>query len=117
MGLNPHQERAVSTVGHCTVLACPGSGKTRVLSERAIRLLASHDKGRLCAVTFTRDAAEELKARILPSCGADVARRLAVGTFHSIALSQLKRLPRSQKPRRLLSDGERMAVLLSLIHI
>jgi superfamily I DNA/RNA helicase len=109
--LNPHQERAVSTVGHCTVLACPGSGKTRVLSERAIRLLASHDKGRLCAVTFTRDAAEELKARILPSCGADVARRLAVGTFHSIALSQLKRLPRGQKPRRLLSDGERMAVL------
>ncbi len=111
MDLNPHQERAVSTVGHCTVLACPGSGKTRVLSERAIRLLASHDKGRLCAVTFTRDAAEELKARILPSCGADVARRLAVGTFHSIALSQLKRLPRGQKPRRLLSDGERMAVL------
>ena len=111
MALNPHQERAVSTVGHCTVLACPGSGKTRVLSERAIRLLASHDKGRLCAVTFTRDAAAELKARILPSCGANVARRLAVGTFHSIALSQLKRLPRSQKPRRLLSDGERMAVL------
>jgi superfamily I DNA/RNA helicase len=109
--LNPFQERAVSTAGHCTVLACPGSGKTRVLSERAIRLLTSHDKGRLCAVTFTRDAAAELKSRILPSCKPDVGRRLAVGTFHSIALSQLKRLPRIFKARRLLSDGERSALL------
>ena len=111
MELNPFQERAVSTAGHCTVLACPGSGKTRVLSERAIRLLTSHDRGRLCAVTFTRDAAAELKSRILPSCKPDVGRRLAVGTFHSIALSQLKRLPRSIKPRRLLSEGERLALL------
>lgn len=111
MELNPFQERAVSTVGHCTVLACPGSGKTRVLSERAVRLLTSHDKGRLCAVTFTRDAAAELKGRILPACKPDVGRRLAVGTFHSIALSQLKRLPRSYKSKRLLSEGERLALL------
>ena len=111
MELNPHQERAVSAVGHCTVLACPGSGKTRVLSERAIRLLSLNDKGRLCAVTFTRDAASELKERILPSCDSDVGRRLAVGTFHSIALSQLKRLPRPHKPKRLLSEGERLALL------
>lgn len=111
MDLNPYQERAVSTVGHCTVLACPGSGKTRVLSERAVRLLTAHDKGRLCAVTFTRDAAAELKARILPSCKPDVGRRLAVGTFHSIALSQLKRLPRNYKSKRLLSEGERLALL------
>ena len=111
MDLNPYQERAVSTVGHCTVLACPGSGKTRVLAERAVRLLTAHDKGRLCAVTFTRDAAAELKARILPLCKSDVGRRLAVGTFHSIALSQLKRLPRSYKSKRLLSEGERLALL------
>ncbi|MDP1573161.1 MAG: ATP-dependent helicase [Pseudomonadota bacterium] len=108
--LNSHQERAVAANGHCTILACPGSGKTRVLSERAARLLAAHPKGRLCAVTFTRDAAEELKSRILTSCGQDHARRLAVGTFHSLALAQLKRASRN-KPPRLLSDGERMAVL------
>ena len=65
----------------------------------------------MCAVTFTRDAAAELKGRILPSCKPDVGRRLAVGTFHSIALSQLKRLPRSIKSRRLLSEGERLALL------
>lgn len=110
MELNPYQERAVAATGHCTILACPGSGKTRVLSERAARLLANHPKGRLCAVTFTRDAAEELRSRILASCGQDHARRLAVGTFHSLALAQLKRASR-KKPPRLLSEGERLAVL------
>lgn len=110
MELNPYQERAVATAGHCTILACPGSGKTRVLSARAARLLANHPKGRLCAVTFTRDAAEELRSRILASCGQEHARRLAVGTFHSLALAQLKRASR-KKPPRLLSEGERLAVL------
>jgi superfamily I DNA/RNA helicase len=81
-----------------------------VLSERAARLLAAHPKGRLCAVTFTRDAAEELKARILTACGQDHARRLAVGTFHSLALAQLKRAGQN-KATRLLSEGERLAVL------
>lgn len=110
MILNPFQERAVSANGHCTILACAGSGKTRVLTERAARLLANHPKGRLCAVTFTRYAAQELRSRILSSCGKDQARRLAVGTFHSIALGQLKRASR-KKPLRLLSEGERLAVL------
>ena len=97
----------VAAQGHCTILACPGSGKTLVLSERAARLLTTHPKGRLCAVTFTRDAAEELKSRILASCGQDHARRLAVGTFHSLALARLKRAGLSKSPR-LLSEGERM---------
>jgi superfamily I DNA/RNA helicase len=108
--LNPYQKRAVTTAGHTLILACPGSGKTRVLSVRAARLLASHPKGRLCAVTFTRDAAEELRTRILASCGQDHLRRLAVGTFHSLALAQIKRFGRGQSPR-LLSEGERLAVL------
>lgn len=102
--------RAVSLVGHCTILACPGSGKTRVLSERAARLLSVHEKGRLCAVTFTRDAAEDLGARILASIGAGHGRRLAVGTFHSLALGQIKRAM-GRRMARLLSEGERLAVL------
>jgi superfamily I DNA/RNA helicase len=110
MKLNPYQERAVSATGHCTILACPGSGKTRVLSTRAARLLINHPKGRLCAVTFTRDAAEELRTRILASCGQDHLRRLAVGTFHSLALAQIKRSDRGRS-LRLLSEGERLAVL------
>ncbi|PIX05622.1 MAG: hypothetical protein COZ77_00210, partial [Gallionellales bacterium CG_4_8_14_3_um_filter_54_18] len=107
--LNHHQERAVRSVGHSTILACPGSGKTRVLSARAARLLTENTTGRLCAVTFTRDAAASLKLRILEACGKEVANRLAVGTFHSIALNQLRRA--GMVTNRLLGDGERLALL------
>lgn len=110
MQLNPFQERAVKTQGHCTILACPGSGKTRVLSARAGHLIANHEIGRLCAVTFTRDAANELMTRILDTCGAQHARRLAVGTFHSLAMAQIKRNSKIRAPK-LLGDGDRMAVL------
>ena len=77
---------------------------------RAARLLSDNEKGRVCAVTFTRDAAAELKDRILLLCGVEQAQRLAVGTFHSIALSQLRRL-KQFKNIKLLSDGERMGLL------
>lgn len=108
--LNPFQERAVESDGHCTILACPGSGKTRVLSTRASRLLEKNRIGRLCAVTFTRDAAEELRNRILESSGDEHTKRLVVGTFHSLALAQLKRHYGRKLPR-LLSEGERLSVL------
>ena len=108
--LNRQQDRAVNALGHCSVLACPGSGKTRVLSMRAARLLAEHKTGRLCAVTFTRDAAKELKSRILALCGEHEARRLAVGTFHSVARAQLLKLRKFSKIK-LLSDGERKGLL------
>lgn len=110
MQLNPFQERAVTTPGHCTILACPGSGKTRVLSSRAAHLIANNELGRLCAVTFTRDAANELLSRIIDSCGKENTRRLAVGTFHSLAMAQIKRSIKGRPPR-LLSEGERTALL------
>ena len=110
MELNPFQARAVTTPGHCTILACPGSGKTRVLSTRAGHLIENNSLGRLCAVTFTRDAANELLTRILEACGKENTRRLAVGTFHSLAMAQIKRNSNSRPPR-LLGEGERMALL------
>lgn len=109
MELNLYQQRAISALGHCTILACPGSGKTSVLSERASRLIQNSDKGRLCAVTFTKDSAVELKDRILKTFQADLGLRLAVGTFHSVALSQLKRFVKS--PPKLLPEGARRALL------
>jgi len=77
---------------------------------RAARLLSENKTGRLCAVTFTRDAAAELKLRTLKLCGEREAQRLAVGTFHSVALSQIRRLKHLSRIK-LLSDGERMGML------
>ena len=89
--LNSHQRKAVETKGHCLVTACPGSGKTRVLAHRAAYLLQQNPNGKLLAVTFTRDAATSLKQRILSQTGESVRSRIAVGTLHSLAITQLKR--------------------------
>ena len=65
MGLNPFQQKCVDHDGNLLITACPGSGKTTVLTCRAERLLKDFPDENLLAVTFTKDAAEELKDRII----------------------------------------------------
>lgn len=108
--LNPFQDRAVKAPGHVTILACPGSGKTRVLSTRAGYLIDNNELGRLCAVTFTKDAAGELLDRIIDTCGKENTRRIAAGTFHSLAKDQIRRNTTGRLPK-LLNEGERNQVL------
>jgi superfamily I DNA/RNA helicase len=65
---------------------------------------------KMCAVTFTRAAAQELKERIVLIAGNnDIQKRLAVGTFHSIALSQMKRM--NIRMPRILSENESQMIL------
>lgn len=87
-GLNPEQQQAVVSPGHALVIACPGSGKTAMLSAKAAYLLSRNK--RVVAVTFTKDAAHELRERIVKKVGhdrKDMFRRLWVGTFHSAGLA------------------------------
>ena len=65
----PQQLNAITAAdGSVLVSAAAGSGKTAVLVERVIRLITSSnnpiDADRLLVVTFTRDAAAEMKQRI-----------------------------------------------------
>lgn len=71
------------------IAACPGSGKTTVLKFRAEHLLKSEPGSRLAAVTFTKDAADSLKERIVKQYP-QAAKLLDAGTFHSLCMSQLK---------------------------
>lgn len=89
MGLSADQQKAVDCPGHCLIVACPGSGKTYTLVQRAARILADSPSARVCAVTFTRAAAEEIRERLLKDLGEAVAPRITAGTFHSLALQQL----------------------------
>jgi DNA helicase II / ATP-dependent DNA helicase PcrA len=83
-GLNPEQMAAAAAMGHCLVVAAPGSGKTKMLASKAAHLLAMGAS--VTAVTFTKDSALELRARILKQAGEGYLEQLLVGTFHSIDL-------------------------------
>src|SRR5699024_930232 len=85
------QREAILADGHGLVSACPGAGKTRVLALRSAHLLTHNPKGRILAVTFTRDAARSLRTRILDEAGADYAGRVASGTVPALALNPLER--------------------------
>lgn len=106
-GLNRQQNRAIITPGHLLVLAIPGSGKTRVLTERACHLLDKCRQKHIIAVTFTREAAKEFKARISKLIP-DTKGVITIGTFHALALEQLRE---TKLPQKLINDATRLTIL------
>ncbi|HEV8414997.1 MAG TPA: UvrD-helicase domain-containing protein [Bryobacteraceae bacterium] len=68
MILSDDQRRAVERIGQdVCVVAGPGSGKTRVLTERFAWLVETHDVDpeAILAITFTEKAANEIKSRLI----------------------------------------------------
>lgn len=93
MEMNEAQLRAIHCDGHTLVVACPGSGKTRVLVSKSSKVLSS-EINRLMVVTFTRESAREIAHRMVEEVKkADTLHsskeRIVAGTFHSVALKYL----------------------------
>ena len=91
--LNEQQRAAVEYCdGPQLVIAGAGSGKTRVLTYKIVHLLhQGYEPWRIMALTFTNKAAREMRERIEPLAGPDVAAQLWMGTFHSIFSRLLRR--------------------------
>jgi len=93
--LNPAQLEAVlRPPGPMVVVAGAGSGKTRVITYRLARLVATGaDPRRIVAVTFTNKAAGELRERVDKLLWERMrvgSRGLWVGTFHAISARILR---------------------------
>jgi superfamily I DNA/RNA helicase len=92
-GLNPEQHAAVTApnCGSLLILAGAGCGKTAVLTRRIAYLTRQGiSPKRICALTFSRKAAEEMAHRLAkldPSCAGKNAP--TVTTFHAFALKAL----------------------------
>ncbi len=93
------REAIEGPLGPVLVLAGPGAGKTFCLIER-IRFLVEHDgfdPSRICAVTFTNKAAQEIAERLEKSLG-DRSEGVKGGTLHALCAEILR------------EHGERIAV-------
>ena len=86
MALTVEQDAIVKTCqGYQVVLAGPGSGKTRTITEKVLYLIGGKiipDPYGLLALTFTNSAANEMRSR-LRLMGFSQWDRIFVGTYHS----------------------------------
>jgi DNA polymerase III epsilon subunit family exonuclease len=87
----PQQRSAIDApLGPVLVVAGPGAGKTYCLIARIERVIATGiDPHRICAVTFTNRAAEEIAGRLKQTLG-DKAEAISRGTIHALCLALLR---------------------------
>lgn len=100
--LHPAQQQAVEMEdGPVIVVAGPGSGKTRTLTQRIAHLIDQRGvpPGQILVLTFTRRAAAELRQRLQLLLGdTNTVADLHVGTFHQVALHLMADLGVPLKP-------------------
>ena len=90
--LNPKQQEAAAFKdGIAAVIAVPGSGKTRTMMERIGMLVNEHgiSPENILGLTFTRNASEEMRSRLVPVLG-DLSQRVRLTTIHSFCHHLLK---------------------------
>lgn len=90
--LRPNQGQwdAYNSVGHCVVLAGPGSGKTKTLTAKMARMLTEdvHEPRGIACITYNNECARELEDR-LSALGVEPSGRIFIGTVHSFSLTQI----------------------------
>jgi len=108
--LDADQRAAVTTDSHLVaVIAGAGSGKTRVLTRRIAHRIAleTADPRHTLALTFTREAAGEMRKR-LRRLG--LREHVEAGTFHSVMLGVLKQrwADTERRPLTVVNDRRRL---------
>ncbi|MFW5970486.1 MAG: ATP-dependent helicase [Desulfovermiculus sp.] len=91
--LDPQQKAAVETRAEkALVVAGPGSGKTRVITERCAHLIENYQVSpfEILCITFTRKGAQEMQERLVARLG-NQAYKITIKTLHAFALHMINR--------------------------
>lgn len=90
--LNDEQRQALLSVqGPVRIIAGAGSGKTRVIINKIAYLIkyAHIASSRICALTFTNKAANEMKERIVELIG-EQGQKAWISTYHALCVRILR---------------------------
>lgn len=121
MKLTEEQRKAVECETSVFLTACPGSGKTRVITAklgRCLEQVESSPRGVAC-ITYTNAAVHEIEARVRRSLSVREAWALDISTIHSFCLNNIfrpysHRLPHFQQGFKVIGqDSEEFEELVA----
>src|SRR5437870_3454254 len=117
----PQQRLAIEApLGPVLVVAGPGAGKTFCLIARINHLINTRGLApeRICAVTFTNRAAEEIAVRLKHTLG-DRADGVTRGTIHAVCLALLREHAEAAGLRKGfgVADEQYQKVILGRLHV
>lgn len=106
--LENNAEAAVQSNSNTLVVAGPGAGKTELLAQKASYLFQTNkcrDPQKILAISFKKDAADNLKKRVIKRCGNEAGNRFVSLTYDAFSKSILDHfrfaLPESIRPNAL----------------
>ena len=115
MEFTTSQKEAINhSEGNLKIIACAGSGKTTVMSQRIAKLVSEgQDRDKIVAFTFTEKAAASLKFKIRESLLKTIPDNshlgsMYIGTIHSFALQKVRNLLPKYRSYEVLDELKRI---------
>lgn len=102
------------TYGNLKIIACAGSGKTTVMSERIAKLVHDgEDRNRIVAFTYTEKAASSLKFNVREALSrwcpdSPYLGGMYIGTIHSFAFQKLREIVAKYRSYEVLDEVKRI---------
>lgn len=119
MALTDNQKKAVAFVnGNALINAGAGSGKSTVLIARIANLIANENvnPNRILGLTFTNEAAENMRTKLANHIGKAKASAVTLTTFHSFAYRWLKaNFPLEYANKKIMEPWWKMQTLYDIV--